>query len=70
MYVPLWFILNRLVKLLSTRRKREFQNEKFLITVGLNPTTSSFLDLRYNQLRHGTTLIIDINRYPYQYRYT
>ena len=48
MYVTFFFIRNRFVKLWSTRRTRELQNEKFLSTVGLKPTTSRLLDTLTN----------------------
>ena len=50
------------VELLGTRRKRELQNEKFLPTVGLDPTTSRLLvlDWRSNQLRHVSDLVVYI----------
>ena len=41
---------------------RELQNENFLPTVGLEPTTSNLLHWCFNQLRHGTIFIVSINR--------
>ena len=55
MYVMIDFNRNNLVKLKGTLRKRELQNEKFLPTVGLEPTISRLLDWRSYQLSHGTT---------------
>ena len=44
MYILVDFIRNGLVKLWGTRRKRELQNEKFLPTARLEPTSSRLLD--------------------------
>ena len=47
------FFRSRLVKLLGTRIKLEFKNEKVLPTAGLHPTTSCLLEWRSNQLRNA-----------------
>ena len=44
----------------ARKETEKLQNEKFLHTVG--HTTSRLVDLRLNQLRHGTVLNVDIHR--------
>ena len=47
----------------SCEAREESENsktKKFFPTVGLEPITLRFLDWRSNQLRHGTTLIVNI----------
>ena len=46
----------------DARRKRDFQKNIFLPTVGLEATTSRLLDWRSNKLHQETTSIVEIYR--------
>ena len=57
-----FFICIGFVELWDTQRKPELQNVKFLPTVGLEPITPRLLDWHYNQLRHGSDVMVYIYR--------